>query len=175
MNLNRAQAIQYSWLCLCCLYLGFKFIKLKEKAKTRSDISKIFQPLFSFSIVKLSQHHEIGICVMQNLKKLKCGVKQLIQLILQCLLTFLKTFRVQAILPKHSNVTGFCAIAMIVGKNRFNSIGNICQLNWAILESISANASHVLWPSSQHMKTSVNPTIPLMTGSRVTMTSAWCN
>lgn len=66
--------------------------------------------------------------------------KKLNNLIKNYLLTFLKTSRVQMILPKHANETGRCAIAMIAGSIRCVSFGNKYQSNCSIVKRISSNA-----------------------------------
>lgn len=97
--------------------------------------------------------------------------------IFDCLiLTFLKTSREHAILPKHSSVTGSCEISMIVGSILWISIGNIYQLNWSMVISIPSNASFILWPSSEAINTKVSAIHPFkLAFNNTRTTSPWYN
>lgn len=91
------------------------------------------------------------------------------------ILTLSKTSRVQAVLPKHSSVTVCCAFAVIIGSNRFISIGNKCQSNLSIDELISSNASFSRWPSSHAINTTVSATIPFKINVNLDRMSPWSN
>lgn len=71
--------------------------------------------------------------------------------------TFLKTSRLHEMLPKHSRLTGSCAMIMIVGSNRLILRGNKYQSNCSMIRSISVNALPNLWLSSQVMNKIPSP------------------
>lgn len=64
-------------------------------------------------------------------------------------LTFLNWSRLHEALPKHSIVTGCCAILIIIGRIRWTSIGNKYQSSRPIASSISIKAFWIRWLSSQ--------------------------
>lgn len=90
-------------------------------------------------------------------------------------LTFLKTSRLHAILPKHSSETDCCVLAKIIGSIRWISIGNKCQSNTSIVKSIFSNASLSRWPSSQSKNTVANAKIPFKNSSNEGIIFSWSN
>lgn len=134
-----------------------------------------------FSITKLTEHREIWVRAIDNLNENEIAAiinrKNQINLMIDYLiLTFLKTSRVHAMLPKHSNETGSCTSAMIIGSIRLISIGNEYHSNWSIVELILSNASAILWPSSQAINTMVKPRIPFSVAFNSTgIIFPWCN
>lgn len=129
------------------------------------------------SFVKLAERHKIGICTMKNLNWTEnfnwnifyIGKLQLIEK-----LTFLNNFRPHVMFPKHSNSTGRCTIAMIIGNNRLVSIENEYHSNWLIVSSIPPNASFILWLISQVMNTIANAKIPVEIVKNASITLSLC-
>lgn len=88
--------------------------------------------------------------------------------------TFLKTSRLQIILPKHSNGTGSCAYTMTNGKIRLISFGKRYQAHRSIVRWIFWNASINRWLSSQAMNTVVVAKIPHIINRNRSIMFPWC-